>query len=131
MKIDYKATYEKYKDIAVVDFGTFYNRLRDKDRDFTLERALTTEANTLKEWADKAVENGVSRTTFYRRMRKGWTTKDAAITPVEEKHRVEKVIEEKLATEIEIKLLLQAGMPLKKKYVDFINENKELFKDVL
>ena len=132
MKIDYKATYEKYKDIAVVDFATFYNRMRHSSKAFTIERALMTEVHDLKRWAEKAEENGISRSTFYRRIKNGWMTKDAATFPVNEKFKNKEHIEEELGMEREIKLLLKAGIPIRKnKYVDFINNNKELFEGMI
>ncbi|WP_414052917.1 hypothetical protein [Macrococcus animalis] len=132
MKIDYKATYDKYKDIAVVDYMTFYARLKQKSRGFTIERALTTETHSFKEWREIAIKNGISRATYYRRIKKGWNSQDAATTPIEEKYKKNKYVDEDFNMEHEIKLLLQAGVPIrKKKYVDYIKNNKDLFEGMI
>lgn len=50
-----------------------------------VEKAVTTPKKISKnhgEWTNKALENGISRTTFYKRVSQGWSYEDAVSKPL-------------------------------------------------
>lgn len=148
IKIDYTATYKKYEDIAKVSCTEFSRRVK---KGMDIYDALTVRKYDNSErmkYKRIAAKNGISREVFNKRLRNNWSYERASTQRMskisrEGKKRIRegqiRAQKERNSAkgemdnmEYEIKLLLKAGVPIrKKKYVEYINENKELFEGML
>lgn len=149
MKVDYTATYKKYEDIAKVSRAEFSRRVRKKEMD--IYDALTVrkyDSSERMKYKRIAAKNGISGEVFNKRLRNNWSYERASTQRMsrisrEGKKRIRegqiRALKERNSAkgemdnmEYEIKMLLKAGIPIrKKKYVDFINNNKELFEGMI
>lgn len=72
-RISYSETYNKYKDIAKVEYDVFLTRMTNNYSNFNLETALLTPKVTVgkDKWKQLAIKNGINVDTYQSRVRKG------------------------------------------------------------
>ncbi|TDL39415.1 hypothetical protein EVU91_04530 [Macrococcoides bohemicum] len=124
-------TYNKYKDIAVIDKSTFVNRMT---KGWDIEKALKTPKLYERHpgFYELAEKNGIGIHTYKSRRRYGWSREEAATKPVRPSER--KIYDmDGIETVNVIKNIIKefGTTALSKKQVRFINDNKELFEGMI
>ncbi|WP_414052918.1 hypothetical protein [Macrococcus animalis] len=133
-KVNLQATYDKYQDIAVVTYQSFYNRVVNRKMDvYEALTVPTKKIQTNDELLYTAHENGISKITYRSRKRRGWSPQEAATKPVREKRKQRHTAKPFNDDVTVIKnIIFNFGVvALSKKQKQYIKSNPELFEGVI